>query len=148
MLKFFSGLTIFIIACILQFSFMPSGVIINFIFATLIAFSFVFSSRGGEPLVFLFFVLAGVFLMNWMPAPSIALAAFAAIPVLTYIFSAMSLWEPWTGVVISLLFGFTVFYLIAAPRFILISTPPFLTDLFIGSAFGLIVFLCMDRVFE
>ena len=78
-MRFFTSLTIFAIACILQFSFMPVGVTINFIFATLIAFSFVFSGYGVEFWEFIFFILASIFLVNWLPVPSFALAAFAAI---------------------------------------------------------------------
>lgn len=145
MLKFFSGILIFVIACILQFSFTPAGITINFVLAALIAFSFIFSTNGGGFWELLFFVLAGVFLMNWLPAPSIALAAFVAIPLLTYLFRAVFPWEAWTGIIISLFSGFTILYFVTVPRFIITATPLFLLDLFMGSAFGLIIFLCMDR---
>jgi hypothetical protein len=147
MFKFFSGITIFIIACLLQFSLAPAGVTVDFIFAALIAFSFIFSFRAGEFWELILFILAGVFVTNWIPAPSIALVAFVAIPIFTGVFSAVFSWEAWTGVVISLVLGFVVLYLVAAPQFIFAATPSFLIDLFTGSAFGMVVFLYMDRVF-
>ena len=158
--KFFSALTVFAIACLLQFSFMPAGITINFVFAALIAFSFIFSAHGAVPAArqgsvfsgrfweLFLFILAGVFLMNWIPVPSIALAAYATIPILTYLFHAVFPWEAWTGIIISLFSGFLILYLFTAPRFIFLSTPSFFLDLFMGSAFGFIVFLCMDRAFE
>lgn len=156
MFKFLSGLVIFAIACLLQFSFTPAGVTVNFIFATLIAFSFVFSAtRGTAPagekegfLELLFFILAGVFLMNWIPAPSIALAAFVAPPILSYFFGSIFSLETWIGVIVSLFSGFILLYLATVPQFIIIAAPSFFLDLFMGSAFGLLVFLCMDRVFK
>jgi len=148
MIKFFSGLLIFTIACLLQFSFTSAGVTVNFVFAALIAFSFIFSASRGEFWELFFFVLAGVFLMNWLPAPSFALAAFAAIPLLTYLLGAVFPWEAWIGIIISLFSGFIIFYLITAPRFIIIATPLFSLDLFLGLAFGLMIFLYMDHAFE
>lgn len=163
MVKFLSGLAIFIIACLLQFSFVPAGITINFIFATLIAFSFVFPQGWSVPGGFArrmmpvggrggfwelsFFVLAGVFLMNWMPAPSIALAVFAAMPILAYFFGSVFPFETWIGVIFSLFAGFLILYLVAVPQFIIVAMSSFLLDLFAGSAFGLLVFLCMDRAF-
>jgi hypothetical protein len=159
-IRFFAGALIFAIACLLQFSFTSAAITVDFVFATLIAFSFIFPSHGathavGRESVFgggflelLFFVLAGVFLMNWIPAPSIALAAFAAIPILTYLFCAVFPWEVWIGIVIFLFSGFILLYLITAPRFITTATFSFLLDLFMGSAFGLMTFLFMDSAFE
>lgn len=154
MSKFFSGALVFAIAYILQFSFMPTGTIVNFVFAALIALSFIFSARNaaldGKQRGFwelFFFILAGVFLMNWQPAFSIALIVFAAIPIFTYFFHVMFPLEAWIGVIISLFAGFIILYLITAPRFIVAATPSFLIDLFVGSAFGFMVFLCMDRAF-
>jgi hypothetical protein len=146
--RFFAGALIFAIACLLQFLFTPAGVTINFIFAVLIAFSFIFSAEKGGFWELLFFVCVGIFLMNWLPVPSVAIAVFAAIPMLAYFFRAVFPWEAWAGVVLSLLSGFIILYLTTAPRFIIIATPSFLLDLFMGSAFGLIIFLCMDRAFE
>jgi len=154
-MKFFSALLVFAIACILQFSFAPAGVTVDFVFAALIAFSFVFSAQAVAHagrregfLELLFFVLAGVFLMNWMPAPSMALIVFAAMPILSYFFSVIFPLETWIWVVISLFSGFIILYLAAAPRFIVAAAPSFFIDLFIGSAFGFAVFLCMDRAFD
>lgn len=147
-MRFLAGILVFVIACLLQFSFTPAGITINFIFATLIAFSFIFSDEKGGFWELFFFVLAGVFLMNWLLAPSVAMVAFAAIPILAYLFRAVFPWEAWTGVITSLFSGFIILYLATVPRFIITATPSFLLDLFMGSAFGLIVFLCMNRVFE
>ena len=146
-MRFLTSLTIFAIACILQFLFVPVGITINFIFATLIAFSFVFSGYGIELLEFIFFILASIFLMNWLPVPSFALAAFAAIPVIIYFIRTALPWEAWTGIIVSLLSGFVLLYLVTAPRFIIADTQSFIIDLLTGIGSGLLVFLCMDREF-
>ena len=165
MLKFLSGLAVFAIACLLQFSFMPAGNTVNFVFATLVAFSFIFPARGGLAssrfargeapvdgnegfLELFFFILAGVFLMNWIPAPTIALTAFAVLPVLAYFFGSTLPLEPLTRFIISLFLGFVILYFVTAPQLIIVAAPPFLMDLFAGSVFGFLVFLCMDRAFQ
>ena len=126
---------------------MPVGVTINFIFATLIAFSFVFSGYGIEFWEFIFFILASIFLVNWLPVPSFALAAFVVIPIIAYFLRTALPWEAWTGIVASLFSGFIVLYLITAPRFIIADTQSFIIDLLMGTGSGLLVFLCMDREF-
>ncbi len=141
MLKFLSGLIIFAIACVLQFSLMI-GTTLNFVFATLIAFAFIFGFWET-----LFFILAGVFMINWQPAPSIALIVFATAPLLTYIFRIIFRWETWIGAVVSLFSGFLILYFITAPKFIIVAMPLFLLDLFIGLIFGFLVFFLMHRIF-
>lgn len=143
--RFSAAILVFAIACMLQFSFVPTSAV-NFIFATLIAFAFVFSGRYGlwELLVF---VLAGVFIINWQPSMSITLAMFAAIPCAAYFFRFLFPWEAWIGVSISLFSGFLMFYFVAVPRFLLVAPSSFFLNLFVGSAFGLFVFFSMDRVF-
>ncbi len=144
-LRFFSGIFVFAIACVLQFSFAPAGSV-NLIFAALIAFAFVFPRRGGF-FELLFFVLLGVFIMNWQPAPSIAIIAFAIIPCAAYFSRIAFPWEPWTGTIISLFAGFVIFYLIADPQSIITASPSFLLNLLFGSAFGFMVFFSMDHAF-
>jgi hypothetical protein len=135
----------------LQFSF-TVGIVVNFVFATLIAFAFIFSAEtrpvfSGEFLQFFFFILAGIFVINWQPILDISLIVFGIIPLFIYFFRIFFRLESWIGVVMSLFFGFIVLYLLTAPRFIIFSMPLFFLDLFMGSAFGFIVFLSMNHSF-
>jgi hypothetical protein len=140
--RFFAGLLILGIACMAQFSFASTGVVIDFVFAALIAFAFVFDFWE-----LFFFVVLSVFIMNWQPAPSVAIFAFAAIPVIAYLFRVVFPWELWIGVIISLILGLFLLYLIASPQFIVAEPSLFLLDLFWGFAFGFLIFASMNRTF-
>jgi hypothetical protein len=148
MAKFFSSLLIILIASILQFIFIPNNIIINFIFATLIIFSFVFLREDYGFLKLLFFVMLGIFLINWYPVPTFDILVYALIPIVIYLFSKNFLFQSLFCAIISLVLGFFALYLLIEPSFIINSFNIFLLDMLTSSSFGLLVFISMDNFFK
>jgi hypothetical protein len=135
MLKFFSGLVVLLLALFLQFQFVAAGFHVIPAFAVLIAFAFIF-----DFLELLFFDLLAIFIINWQPAPSVALIAFAIIPLVAYSLRRIFHAEPWLGVIVAIFFGFLIFYLIASPSFIFHNFTAVLLDIVIGFGVGELVF--------
>jgi hypothetical protein len=148
MVKFFSSLLIILIASILQFIFIPNNIIINFIIATLIIFSFIFLREDYGFLKLLFFVILGTFLINWYPILTFDILVYALIPIFIYLFSKKFLFQSLFCVIISLVLGFFALYLLIEPSFIVNSFNIFLLDTLISSSFGLLVFISMDNIFK
>ena len=148
MMKFFSSLLIILIASILQFIFVPNNIVINFIFATLIVFSFVFLLDDYGFLKLLFFVVFGIFLIGWYPFLTFHVVIYAIIPIFIYLLSKKFLFQSLFRVIISLILGFLILYLLIEPSFIIDSFNIFLLDMLTSSSFGLLIFVFMDNFFK
>ena len=148
MMKFFSSLLIILIASILQFIFVPNNIVINFIFATLIVFSFVFLLDDYGFLKLLFFVVFGIFLIGWYPFLTFDVVIYAIIPIFIYLLSKKFLFQSLFCVIISLILGFLILYLLIEPSFIIDSFNIFLLDMLTSSSFGLLIFVFMDNFFK
>jgi hypothetical protein len=140
-LRFILAILLLLLACALQFWFASAGVFINFIFASLIVFAFLFDIW--ELLVFVLFAL---FVVNWQPAASIDILLFAIIPVVAYAFHRVFAWTVWTAAPIAIICGFFLLYLSIAPMAFLGDWKLFLVDLLGGLIFGGLVFLVFDRL--
>jgi hypothetical protein len=140
-LRFILGLLILLLACALQFWFAASDVFVNFILAALIVFAFFFDI--GELTVY---ILAAVFIVNWQPAPSVAIIVFALIPVGAFVFRKMLAITPWVAAFAALVAGFAVLYLAVAPFAFLAHWQLFSVDIFGGLVFGGTVFATLERL--
>lgn len=108
-LRFFAGLAILLVALYLQIFLASAGWHFNLALAALIVLAFIFNF-----LELLILDLATVFILNWQPAPSAALIAFALIPLAVFFARKLIQSEPWIGVLVAIITGFFVFYLAAA----------------------------------
>jgi hypothetical protein len=138
-LKFFSGVAILLLALFLQLFLVSAGWYFNLALATLIAFAFDFDFW--ELLVFDLFT---VFILNWKPAPSVALLIFALVPLAAFAFRKLVNSERWIGNLIAIFVGFLVFYLVSAPAEFLPHFAIFLADLIIGLALGQVIFFAFS----
>lgn len=131
MLRFLAGAAILFLSLAIEFIFAFAGWHFELALAVLIAFSFVFDFW--ELLVF---DLLAVFLLNWQPGPSIALIAFAIIPLATYASHRIIHSEAWIGNLTSIFIGFLVFYIAAAPSLFFHTIFGFLLDVAVGLVAG------------
>jgi hypothetical protein len=138
MMRFFSGLIVLCIAIFLQFQLATAGIHFDFVIAILIAFAFIF-----EFLELLFFILMGILLVNWQPAPSVALVALALIPILVYAIRKLFHAEPWLGNLVALSLGLFALYLIASPSFLAAHVLIFFEDLIVVLAAGELAFFAL-----
>jgi hypothetical protein len=138
MLKFFSGFVILILALFLQFLLASAGIHLNLALATLIAFAFIFDLWE-----LLFFDLLAVFLLNWEPALSLPLLAFALIPLLAFAFRKLIRTELWIGNLAAILGGFLIFYLASAPASFVSNFLQFVIDLIVGLSAGELVLFAL-----
>jgi hypothetical protein len=138
-LKFFAGLTILLVAFVLQFLFAGSGMYLNLALATLITFAFIFNFW--ELLVL---DLLAVLIVNWQPAPSVTLVAFFLIPLAAFVFCSFTSWQRWIGNVIAIVLGLLIFYIAAAPAAFLSHGELFLMDLIVALIVGEIELLLMQ----
>src|SRR5580693_6064425 len=109
-LKFFSALAILLLALFLQFLFAGAGWHLDLALAALIAFAFILDFWE-----LLALDLLAVFLLNWQPAPSIALLAFALIPLAVFVFHKLVRLHGWIGIPVAIFIGFLLFYIAAVP---------------------------------
>jgi hypothetical protein len=138
MLRFLSGLAVLLLALALELLFASAGWYVTLALAVLIAFASIFDFW--ELLLFdLFAVLA----INWQPAPSISIVAFALIPVAAYFFRITISSEPWIEVLAAIVVGFTIFYFISAPSNFLSDLPRFLLDVFVCAGAAELVLTAM-----
>lgn len=140
MMRFILAFLFLALAFVLQFWFGSFGVFINFIFAALIAFAFLFDFWD-----VLFFVLVAVFVVNWKPALSWELFVFAVIPFAAYLLHAYSNWEAWVANLASIVLGLLIFYITTAPRLFIANSGVFFVDLFACLIFGSIIFGALNR---
>ena len=107
-LKFLAGFIVLLIALILQFWFAWAGVPIDFSFAALIAFAFIFDL---SQLVVL--ILFAMFVLNWQAAASPEILVIAFFPAAAYFCRDLIHWEPWIQALGTIIFGFVVLSLAA-----------------------------------
>ena len=119
----------------LQFLLASSGIFINVILATLIAFAFFFNLW--ELAVF---ILLAIFVTNWQPAVSAEMVLFAVLPLAAYGIRTISRWHGWALNLISLFFTTVLVYLVIAPGFFVHDFGAFATDLVGSMIFGQLVF--------
>ncbi len=140
MMRFILACLFLALAFVMQFWFASFGVFINFIFAALIAFAFLFDFWD-----LLFFVLAAIFVINWQPAFSWELFIFAAVPFAAYILHNYTTWEAWVANLASIVLGLLILYISIAPRLFLANLSTFFVDLFACLIFGSIIFGALNR---
>ena len=129
--KFFAGVLILFLAVSLQFWFGSWGLYANFVLAALVAFAFLFNIQE-----FIFLLLFGVFIMNWQPAISRDILAFALVPMLVFIARSRFHWDAYIGSAISIVAGITLFYVVLAPAMIVQPFGGFLIDIAAALIFG------------
>ncbi len=135
-----AAIFILLIACVLQFWLASAGVFLDLILAALVVDAFLFSF-----LELIAFVLFGVFAVNWAPGPSVALATFAAIPLLAYLFRRLFAWTPWAGVPLATAGGLVLFYLASAPGMFRAAPGAVALDLAGSLLFGMCALWAVDR---
>jgi hypothetical protein len=131
MLKFFSALAILLLALFAEIVLASVGLHFSLALAVLIAFAFVLDFWE-----LLILDLVAVFILNWQPAPSAALIAFALVPLAAFAFYKLTHWHGWTGVLVAVIAGFLIFYIVAAPGFFLHDLAGFMLDLIVGLLVG------------
>jgi len=138
--KFLGGLILLFIALLLQFFFARAGIFINFSFAAIISFAFVF-----EFWELAFLTLLTVFILNWQPAPSVEILVFALVPIAVHFLHPLFHWQIWLENCIAIVLGFLVLYLAAAPSGFLAHSPAFLLDLAGGLITGALTLFPLYR---
>lgn len=139
-LTFLAGLIMLVITLALQAWFATSGIFLNFSFAALISFAFVF-----EFWELLLLVLLAVFVVNWQPAVSVEILVFALYPVAVYFFRKMLMVQHWVVAPAMIVIGFLVLYLFVAPRMLFADLPSFLLDVASGLVIGALIFFPIRR---
>ncbi len=139
-LKLLAGLVLLLIALALQFSLAAANVYLDFSFATLIAFAFVF---GFWELAFL--ALTAVFIINWQPAVSPEILVSALFPFAVFFLRDAFRSQPWFLNLVAIFLGFLTLVVAAAPAALLASWRLFLPDLAAGWLFGTCVFFLLYR---
>lgn len=140
MTRFLIAFLFLALAAVLQFWFASFGVFINFIFAALIAFAFLF-----DILDVIFFILLAIFIMNWQPAFSWELLIFGLVPLAAYLLHQNSSYEVWAANLASIFLGLLIMYLVIAPRLFLSDWKTFFIDLVVCLVFGGIIFGALNR---
>ncbi len=140
MLKFFAGFFILLAAFLLQFLFASAGIAANLSFAALISFAFVF-----EFWELLVFAAAAAFIINWQPAISPALAAYALFPLAAHFLRRFVRWAGWLANAAAILAGFLLLALAISPGALAAHEGSFLVDLAAGEIFGALAFLSLSR---
>lgn len=139
-MKFFSALCILLLAIFLQLFFASTGWYFNLALAVLITLAFVL-----DQFVELLLVdLVAVFILNWQPAPSGTLILFALIPLVAFAFRKLIHSEQWIGNLAAIFFGFSAFYIIAAPSFFIGHFWLFLPDVVVAMAVGELVLVVLS----
>ena len=135
MMRFLAALGLLLVTLFIQIFLGASGIYLNIALAALVAFAFTL-----DLLELLVLDLIAVFILNWQPASSAALVAFALIPIGAYSFRRLTYLHGWVATAAAVVAGFLVFYIIGAPRELLHNTLGFFEDLVAGLAAGELVF--------
>ncbi len=131
MIKFFSALAILLLALFAEIVLASVGWHFTLALAVLIAFAFVLDFWE-----LLILDLVAVFILNWQPAASAALIAFALVPLLAFAFYKLTHWHGWTGVLVAIIIGYLIFYIAAAPEQFAGNLLSFTLDLIVGLLAG------------
>ena len=137
--RFLLAVLFLVLAFGLQFLLASSGIFVNVILATLIAFA-VFVDIWDLSVVIL---LAG-FVVNWQPAVSEEIVLFAVLPLAVYGIRMISPWQAWALNLISIAFATILIYLLVAPGFFIHDFGAFMTDLLGSLLFGQLVFSLLN----
>jgi hypothetical protein len=140
-MRLVTAFLILVLASGIQFWLSGGGIFLNLIFAALIVFAFFFDFWEMA-----LFVLLGVLVINWQPAPSTEIFLFAFIPLIVFALRGVVRSERWVTVPIAIVCGLLVFYAIADPHFLLSNPVAFLEDLFGSLIAGELVFWAMGRI--
>ncbi len=139
MIRFFAALAILFLTLSLQFFFASAGLYFNITLAAVIAFAFSFNF-----LELLVLDLLAVFILNWQPAASVALIAFALIPLVAFAFRHVVHAEPWSGNLVAVAVGFLAWHLVSAPAQFFPDAAIALEDVAIGLVAGGLVFFAIE----
>ena len=139
-LRFVAAVVILLFAALLQFWLAGTGVAMNLIFATLIAFAFLF----GLPEI-LFFILFSLFVLNWRPGFTPEFLLFALVPIGAYVLHRFAAWQAWAGALFTITGGVVLLYVALAPGMFLAHFGGFALDLLGCLFFGGAAFFLLDR---
>lgn len=135
-LKFLTAVIVLVLAVVLQlFLGEVLGVWTNIVLASLVTAAFLLNF-----LELLFLILFAIFVLNWQPAPSLEMALYAALPILTLLLRKFFPFKSWLGNLIAISSALLIFYLAVSPRFLITSPIVFLLDLASGLVLGSIFF--------
>jgi hypothetical protein len=140
-MRLITAFLILVLAAAIQFWLSGAGIFLNLIFAALIVFAFFFDFWEMA-----LFVLLGVLVVNWQPAPSTEIFLFALIPLIVFALHGVFRSERWATVPIAIVCGLLIFYAVTAPHFLLSNPVAFLEDLFGSLIAGELVFWMMGRI--
>ena len=138
--RFFVGIVVILVACVLEFFFASAGLFLNFILASLIVSAFLFIFWELAVLV-----LIAIFLVQWAPAPSATLIVFAVIPFAAWAFRRIFSLRPAAGIPCMIVCGLAVFYLVGASSFSLSLLGMFFIDIVVSLIFGGLVFAALTQ---
>lgn len=141
MLRLITALLILVLMSGVQFWLAGGNIFSNLIFATLIVFAFFFDFWE-----MIFFILFGVLVINWQPAPSVEIFLFALIPLVVFALHNVIRSQKWITAPIAIICGLLIFYVVVAPHFLISNPAAFLEDLFGGLLGGGLVFLALLRI--
>jgi len=139
-LRLVAAIAILFFAATLQFLLASTGIFVNILFATLIAFAFLFAFWE----VF-FFILIAIFIINWQPRVSGELVIFIVVPLVAFFIHKFFSWQGWAGNVIAIIFGTLMLYLVFAPGMYFRGISVLLVDLLASVSFGSAVFTLLNR---
>ena len=139
-LKLSAGFVVLLIAAVLQFFFASAEILLNFSFAALITFAFVFGFW--ELLVLVIFT---VFIANWQPGPSVEIFILAAFPLAVYFCRNLLRWKTWLENFLAIALGYLLLYCGAAPARILHEWPSLLANIAAGILFSALIFFPLYR---
>lgn len=142
-MRFVRALLIFLLAAAIQFWLAGGGIFLDLLFAVLIVFAFFMDFWEMA-----FFILLGIFLLNWMPAPSLELVLFALIPLAFFFFRSALRLERWVVALSAIALGSVVFYLVIAPRLFIVQPGAFLEDLCGGLIAGALAFWALTHYYR
>lgn len=107
-IRFLLAAAILAIALFAQIFLASGGWYINFSLIVLLALAFML-----DFFELLVLDLVAVWLLNWQPAPSFTLLAFAVIPLGAFALRRLTHTETWVGAIAGVAVGLVIFYIIA-----------------------------------
>ncbi|MDW8280019.1 MAG: hypothetical protein RMK17_02580 [bacterium] len=113
----------------------------NFLLSLLILFVFFI-----DYIYLIFFSLIGIILINWEPKVNLEIILLFLIPQLFYLISKKVGFKNWLMFTISLVIGFSLFYIVLDYTFILKNPLYFLYDILINILFGLTLFYYFQKI--
>lgn len=134
-MKFFTAILVLILAIVLQSWLGFFGLFANLVFATLVAFAFIFDFWQ-----FAILILLGVFLMNWEPTINFDIVVLALIPLLAWVARRLFHLDAWIGCAVAVPAGTILLYLLLGPQMAVSSFGLFFLDMILCSIFSQMIF--------